>query len=375
MLIVLCIDLDDDLGRKTSIETPVVGRQQVEAAAVTLATADPEDSDVNVLFQGLAEYDRLQRDTAVTDSVAVAAITGTAGRDVAANRAIGAELDEVLARLAPTTTSQAILITDGAQDESMVPIVRSRMPIDGVRRVVVRQAEDLESIYYTIKQVIGDPETRGTVLVPLGMLLLLYPLLTIATLFDIRGSVVLGVISAVIGLYTLSRGLGLQERLVTLAQRSRGVLYEGRITLLTYVAAAALVLVGGVRGTGLVTTTMELLEAPSIAVLTAAFAHGAIRWLVAAAVVISVGRITDEYLRGRFRWRILNAPVYVVAIGVVLYVISGFVMPGVIPDVGRFTLVEVALGLAGGTLLGVISTLALSIAEARAGVVGDAARS
>jgi Predicted membrane protein len=375
MLVVLCIDLDDDLGRKTSIETPVVGRQQVEAAAVTLATADPEDSDVNVLFQGLAEYDRLQRDTAVTDSVAVAAITGTAGRDVAANRAIGAELDEVLARLAPTTTSQAILITDGAQDESMVPIVRSRMPIDGVRRVVVRQAEDLESIYYTIKQVIGDPETRGTVLVPLGMLLLLYPLLTIATLFDIRGSVVLGVISAVIGLYTLSRGLGLQERLVTLAQRSRGVLYEGRITLLTYVAAAALVLVGGVRGTGLVTTTMELLEAPSIAVLTAAFAHGAIRWLVAAAVVISVGRITDEYLRGRFRWRILNAPVYVVAIGVVLYVISGFVMPGVIPDVGRFTLVEVALGLAGGTLLGVISTLALSIAEARAGVVGDAARS
>jgi len=375
MLVVLCIDLDDDLGRKTSIETPVVGRQQVEAAAVTLATADPEDSDVNVLFQGLAEYDRLQRDTAVTDSVAVAAITGTAGRDVAANRAIGAELDEVLARLAPTTTSQAILITDGAQDESMVPIVRSRMPIDGVRRVVVRQAEDLESIYYTIKQVIGDPETRGTVLVPLGMLLLLYPLLTIATLFDIRGSVVLGVISAVIGLYTLSRGLGLQDRLVTLAQRSRGVLYEGRITLLTYVAAAALVLVGGVRGTGLVTTTMELLEAPSIAVLTAAFAHGAIRWLVAAAVVISVGRITDEYLRGRFRWRILNAPVYVVAIGVVLYVISGFVMPGVIPDVGRFTLVEVALGLAGGTLLGVISTLALSIAEARAGVVGDAARS
>jgi putative membrane protein len=375
MLVVLCIDLDDDLGRKTSIETPVVGRQQVEAAAVTLATADPEDSDVNVLFQGLAEYDRLQRDTGVTDTVAVAAITGTAGRDVAANRAIGAELDDVLDRLAPTTAAQAILITDGAQDESMVPIVRSRMPIDGVRRVVVRQAEDLESIYYTIKQVIGDPETRGTVLVPLGMLLLLYPLLTIATLFDIRGSVVLGVISATIGLYTLSRGLGLQERLVTLAHRSRGVLYEGRITLLTYIAAAALVLVGGVRGTGLVTTTMELLEAPSIAVLTAAFAHGAIRWLVAAAVVISVGRITDEYLRGRFRWRILNAPVYVVAIGIVLYVISGFVMPGVIPDVGRFTLVEVALGLAGGTLLGVISTLALSIAEARAGVVGEAARS
>ena len=30
MLLVLCVDLDDDLGRKTGVETPVVGR---EAAA------------------------------------------------------------------------------------------------------------------------------------------------------------------------------------------------------------------------------------------------------------------------------------------------------------------------------------------------------
>ena len=99
------------------------------------------------------------------------------------------------------------------------------------------------------------------------------------------------------------------------------------------------------------------------------------RWVVAAAVVISIGRITDEYLRGRFRWRILNAPVYVVAIGLVLYVISGFLLPGVVPTAGRFTLVEVALGLAGGTLLGVGSTLALSIAEARSAPVGEATRS
>jgi len=45
------------------------------------------------------------------------------------------------------------------------------MPIDGMRRVVVRQAQDLESLYYTIKQVLADPETRGTILVPLGVLL------------------------------------------------------------------------------------------------------------------------------------------------------------------------------------------------------------
>jgi len=59
MLLVLCVDLDDDLGRKTGFSTPVIGREPVEEAAVALATADPEDSDVNVIFQGLHVYDDL----------------------------------------------------------------------------------------------------------------------------------------------------------------------------------------------------------------------------------------------------------------------------------------------------------------------------
>jgi len=46
MLLVLCVDLDDDLGRKTGLQTPVIGRETIERAAVDLATADPEDSDV-----------------------------------------------------------------------------------------------------------------------------------------------------------------------------------------------------------------------------------------------------------------------------------------------------------------------------------------
>ena len=40
MLLVLCVDLDDDLGRKTGIDTPVIGREAVEAAAVALADED-----------------------------------------------------------------------------------------------------------------------------------------------------------------------------------------------------------------------------------------------------------------------------------------------------------------------------------------------
>ncbi|MDX1745890.1 MAG: DUF373 family protein, partial [Halobacteriales archaeon] len=134
MLLVLCVDLDDDLGRKTGTETPVIGRAAVEDAAVALATADPEDSDVNVLFEGLHLYDQASVDD---EPVEVAVVTGLAGDDVAASRAVGRELDELLSTLGTREEVRVLVVTDGAQDESVVPVIRSRAPIDGVRRVVV----------------------------------------------------------------------------------------------------------------------------------------------------------------------------------------------------------------------------------------------
>ena len=373
MLLVLCVDLDDDLGRKTGADTPIVGRDAVEAAAVDLATADPEDSDVNVLFQGIHEYDALHSDPDVDEEVTVAAVTGTQAGDVKANRAIGDEIDRVLAGLSTGENVGAIVITDGAQDESVLPVVRSRVPIDSVRRVVVRQAQDLESIYYTMKQVLADPETRGTILVPLGILLLIYPFVTIASLFDVPGAVVLGVISALLGLYTLFRGLGLEDAVDDTADRVRDVLYEGRVTLITYVAAAALLVVGGFRGYALLGTVRATVVDPTPPIVLAALIHGAVQWFAAAGVTSSLGQVTDEYLADRFEWRYLNAPFYVVAIGVVLYVVSGFFLPEAVAGVQSFSLTGVAIGLTAGTLLGVFSTLAFAIAESRFPTAAEAA--
>jgi putative membrane protein len=359
MLLVLCVDLDDDLGRKTGVETPVVGRGDVEAAAVDLATADPEDSDVNVLFQGLHVYD----DLTVAEEVEVAAVTGTDGGDVEASRALGDEVDTVLAGLSTGESVSAVVITDGAQDESVLPVIRSRVPVDSVRRVVVRQAEDLESMYYTIKQVLADPETRGTILVPLGVLLLIYPFATIASLFDVPGAAVFGLLSAVLGLYFLFRGLGLERLLDDAADRVRNVLYAGRVTLITYVVAAALMVVGGVQGLALLRSMGTAVEADPLLVV-AAFVHGAVRWFAAAGVTSSLGQVTDAYLHDRFEWRYLNAPFYVLAIAIVLFALTGYFLPpaeGMTP----FSLTDLAVGLVVGTLLGVLSTLTFAVAESR----------
>ncbi len=362
MLLVLCVDLDDDLGRKTGIPTPVIGADDVTEAAVALATADPEDSDVNVLFQGVTVHDEL---AAEGETVEVAAVTGVDGSDVRANRTVGAEVDRVLAELSTGEEVSAVVITDGAQDESVLPVIRSRMPIDGVRRVVVRQAQDLESMYYTLKQVLADPETRGTILVPLGILLLIYPLVVVANLFDVAGAAVLGVISGGVGLYSLFRGLGLEETVDGTAGAVRNVLYAGRVTLITYVVALALILVGVVQGIGTVDSVDGIRAGALPAGATvAAFVHGFVQWLAVAGVTSSLGQITDEYLAGRFRWRYLNAPFYVVAIAIVLYAVSGFFLPSA-PGVMVLELAELAMALAVGTLIGVLSTLTFAIAESQ----------
>ena len=351
MLLVLCVDLDDDLGRKTGVETPVIGRDSVEEAAVALATADPEDSDVNVAFQGIHIHD----DLCDEESIVVAAVTGEESGDVAANRAVGEEVDRVLASLQTGEDIRAVVVTDGAQDESVVPVIRSRVPVDSVRRVVVRQAQDLESMYYTIKQVLDDPETRGTILVPLGILLLIYPAAVVADALNLPGSS-LGLVSTLLGLYVLSRGLGLEESIDGAVERVRTALYTGRVTVVTSVAALALLAVGIVSGQAYLRTlaTDGLLE------VAAAVTYGAVDWVAAGGVVAALGRVTDEYLADGFRWRYLNAPFYVLAIAAVVHALSAFLL-----GLPFATLRYLAVALAGGTLLGVASTLAFAVAESR----------
>ena len=353
MLLVVCIDLDDDVGRKTGRSTPIVGREAVEQAAVALAIEDPEDSDVNVLFQGLQIYD-----STFDEACEIAVVTGNAAVDVTANRKLGNELDAVLAGLSTADPVTALVVTDGAQDESVIPVIRSRVPIDGVRRVVVRQVQDLESMYYTIKQVLDDPETRGTILIPLGILLMIYPIAVIADILGFPGAV-FGVTSALLGLYFLFRGVGLEHAFDHFIDRARRMLFAGRATLITYLVAGTLLVIGGASGI----ETLDQLTATTVQPLgvietIAALVYGSIIWFGAAGLVSSMGKITDEYLAGSLRWRYLNAPFYVIAITAILHAVSAYLL-------GYQEIPFVAVVLTAGTLLGVCSTLGFAIAESR----------
>ncbi len=348
MLLILCIDLDDDLGRKTGIKTPVIGRRAVESAAVALAIEDPTDSDGNVMFQGLKIYE----DT-LPESVEIAVVTGSAKGDIIAGRKIGEEIEEVLDRMFSGEKLSTLIVTDGAQDESIMPIIRSRVEIRGVERVVVRQSEGLESAYYTVKQFISDPETRGTLLLPLGILLLIYPMTIIFE--NVAGSSsVLGMIATIMGIYVIYKGLDLGDVIRATIENAKRDLYTGRVVLVSYVVCGIVIVIGGLEGINLINELNRGSDPDmNVAKVIATFVFGGVQWFGSAGIIWSIGHITDEYLNKRMELRSLNAPIYVVSIAGVLYAASGYMIEMV-------TLQSLAIVLIIGTILGFLSTLVFS---------------
>ena len=53
-LLVIAIDRDNDLGRKTGIRSPVIGRDANVKAALELGLADPEESDTNTMLAAIS---------------------------------------------------------------------------------------------------------------------------------------------------------------------------------------------------------------------------------------------------------------------------------------------------------------------------------
>ncbi|WP_137283646.1 DUF373 family protein [Halorussus salinisoli] len=311
--LVVCVDRDDDIGLKTGLETPVAGWEAVRSLVTEVGLADPEDSSVNCLLESLRVARNLRDDD---EEVIVAVISGAAETMVGRDRAVADQMDDLIADYDPDS---AVVVIDSAQDERLVPIVESRVQVDAVDRVVVRQARDIESTYYLLKQFLADEELRQTVLVPVGVALLVFPILLMAA----GPATAIASITAVIGLFVLYKGLGVDEYVADLPGEIKDALYSGRVSIVTYVVAAGLSLIGVFAGA----LRLSNPSAPTGGVLmpAMAFAFASVPWLAAAALAASTGRLLDEIIRNdRVRNSYLNLPFGVLAVGLVVRGFSAY---------------------------------------------------
>ena len=170
-LLVICVDRDNDIGDKTGLDTPVVGRDACIEAAQRLALEDPEDADSNSIFAAIKTYEDL---VSKGYDAQVIAVAGASGRGVYADQKVAQEIKAVLKQF---SADGAVIVSDGEDDESVIPAVQNILPVVSVQRVVMKVSRSVEYSYAVfgkyLKMVIYDEKYSKFFLGVPGVLLLI----------------------------------------------------------------------------------------------------------------------------------------------------------------------------------------------------------
>jgi len=209
--LILCVDRDDDIGRKVGIKTPLLGREENLNAATNLALRDPEEPDANAMFEAVRIYDRLREGVKKQEKYQIATITGSELGGVGADRKLVSELTDVLETF---PASDVILVTDGFADEAVLPIVQSRVPVTSVRRIVVKHSESIEETAAVfsryLKMLVENPRYSRIVLGLPGILMIVLCILWLYNLLLYAWIAFL----IVVGGFLLIRGFGIDKAVI-----------------------------------------------------------------------------------------------------------------------------------------------------------------
>ena len=285
-LLVIAIDRDNDLGRKTGIRSPVIGRDANVKAALELGLADPEESDTNTMLAAISAYDQLLEKN---PDVEVVTICGDVRVGTKSDMKIANTLDQVIVK---TKATKAILVSDGAEDRELEPIIRSRLRIDSTRMVVVQQSRPIEDTLYTIIHKMEDPKIQRQFILPVALVMLVWGLMTWFGYQDLAA----GVIWVVLGSYMLIKVAGWEEALRNFYTELLTVTSE-RVAFYSYawLIASLLMLVGILQGLD----QMQEVSDKGVLAMVLAFLsiEGILVLLLASLVLIEVARTIDSYLR------------------------------------------------------------------------------
>jgi|TARA_B100000767_G_scaffold246518_1_gene246156 putative membrane protein len=305
--LVLTVDRDNDLGVKTAIRGPVIGRRQVLTAALKLGIADPEESDTNAMLGALSAHDKILEKKSDEDEVEIAILTGDEKVGIRSDRAVAAQLEEVVAQFQP---DKAILITDGAEDESVLPIIQSQVRIDHVEKIIVKQSKGIEGTYYYIVKALEDPKWRAKIMIPFGLVLAVFGL-GIMLPNDI-GGLLIGGLPMVTGLYILAKGAGIETTVNKVIQEMRenadAAMFSSLLWTATLFSAIFAVAEGWREYTALadqVSQSIVWLEA----------VHKALAWIVIAFLTSTAGFMLLRLKRGSFSGRLIVLSIF----GMVVY--------------------------------------------------------
>ena len=295
-LLVICVDRDDDVGEKTGIPTPVVGRNECIEAGQRLALEDPEDADSNAIFSAIKTYEDLVSKGYNAQVIIVAGVTG---RGVQADEKIAAEIKSVLMKF---SAEGAVIVSDGEDDETVIPIIQNVIPVVSVQRVVMKVSRTIEHSYAVfgkfLKMVMYDPKYSKFFLGVPGILLL------IGGVGAVTGytAEIFAVLVSILGGAFLIRAFDIDKAWANWAKPTP----EGFIRMFTLITGLILIagsIPAGVTNVGLenITTDLGVLDILTDEIIIGKFISGMIPFLWIGIGTIFVGILFNNWLNRKLR--------------------------------------------------------------------------
>ena len=295
-LLVICVDRDDDVGEKTGISTPVVGRNECIEAGQRLALEDPEDADSNAIFSAIKTYEDLVSKGYNAQVIVVAGVTG---RGVHADEKIAAEIKSVLMKF---SAEGAVIVSDGEDDETVIPIIQNVIPVVSVQRVVMKVSRTIEHSYAVfgkfLKMVMYDPKYSKFFLGVPGILLL------IGGVGAVTGytAEIFAVLVSILGGAFLIRAFDIDKAWANWAKPTP----EGFIRMFTLITGLILIagsIPAGVTNVGLENITIDLgvLDILTDEIIIGKFISGMIPFLWIGIGTIFVGILFNNWLNRKLR--------------------------------------------------------------------------
>jgi len=229
--LILNIDRDDDFGRKAKVKSPIVGVENNLDAANKLGRVDPEDSDLNAIFLAIATYDKLKKEG---QDVEVATLCGDIHVGIKSDQILAEQLEIVMKE---TNATEAILLTDGAEDEYILPVIQSRIKISSIQRVNVKQSKQLEDAYYRVIKLLDDDKVKKQFLLPIALILLVWAIFAILNM----AASGFGAILFTLGVYLLVRVFNWEKNISIIWNEMKSGLLTGKLSFYTYIVSLVII--------------------------------------------------------------------------------------------------------------------------------------
>ncbi|MEF8879462.1 MAG: DUF373 family protein [Candidatus Thermoplasmatota archaeon] len=307
-ILVLNVDRDDDFGRKANVKSPVVGVEDNINAANKLGEIDPEDSDLNSIFSAISTYKQLDKED---KDVEIATICGHINVGIKSDEIISDQLEEVLDE---TKADEVILISDGAEDEYVLPIVESRVKITAVKRVNVKQSKELEDTYYRFVNLLSDEKVQKQVLLPLTLVIIVWGFFALLDM----ASTGFGAILLTLGAYLLIRVFQWERTIAFIWEEIKSGFLTGKLSLYTSIIAFAIVLVNAL----LAYNQLDFDKPGFVSIIY--FIYNMIWGIVIAGLIAVFGRVVDLYVRDKKTpWKYWVAPFSLFTFGFISSAVFG----------------------------------------------------